>query len=226
MNLKLTLSVDDVNPLKGYRILGDKTETWFKKLNEDYGVKFTLFCPSNYHNQVPISQHKEWIQELNSISWVELASHGHYHMTSDPQRFGECEWAEITDEKPATQRLEMMLHEWNCCDITPVGFRFPGWLSSKESKLVIDNYFDYVAIHYEHNLNMKWYYAKTFFGHDGIQQENISVHNGDMIMFQSHIAGKHNHNVWNEQNYEQLRLSLDYLFETFEIEPKTLKECL
>lgn len=89
----------------------------------------------------------------------------------------------------------------------------------------MDRCFNYVAIHYEHNRNLQWN-CKTFFGHDGIQQENISIHNEDMIMFQSHIAGKHNHNVWNEQNYEQLRMSLDHLFSTYDVTPKLLKECL
>ncbi|NDB86341.1 MAG: hypothetical protein EB127_27135 [Alphaproteobacteria bacterium] len=72
---------------------------------------------------------------------------------------------------------------------------------------------------------MKWK-CKTFFGHDGIQQENIAIHNENMIMFQSHIAGIHNHNVWNQHNYEQLHLSLTHLFESQEVTPKTLKECI
>lgn len=226
MNLKLTISCDDINPHPKYRLLGTPAEKWFRQLNDEFGVKFTCFVPSCYHGKYPISDHKEWIRELDSIEWLELAAHGHFHQTSDPKRFGECEWAEIGDEKIATNRLEEMLNEWNSCDIELFGFRFPGWVGSRKAKLIIDNYFDYVAVHYEHNGNMEWYYAKTFFGHDGIQQEHISIHNGDMIMFQSHIYGNHNHNVWNEQNYEQLRLSLTHLFENYTIEPKLLKECL
>ena len=228
MNLRLTLSVDDVNPLKGYRILGDKTETWFRKLNEDYGVKFTLFCPSNYHNQAPISQHKEWINELASLEWLELAGHGHFHMTSDPQKFGECEFFEIKTIDVALERVKMIYNEWLECGLNvekKIGWRNPGWLCSEASNHVLQRNFSYAAIHYEHNQGLNWI-CNTFFGHDGIQQENISIHNGDMIMFQSHIAGKHNHNVWNEQNYDQLRLSLDHLFENYQIEPKLLNECL
>ena len=48
------------------------------------------------------------------------------------------------------------------------------------------------------------------FGHDGIHETDISTHNGK-IMFQSHIAGEWNDNVWNESNYKQLRLSLSHL---------------
>lgn len=224
MNLKLNIACDDVNPLKGYRILGDKTETWFRKLNEDYGVKFTLFIPSNYHAKAPISQHKEWVQELNSIEWLELSAHGLLHDTADRTKWGECEMFEPNPLIAGV--INDMLGEWyEAIGNYPRGFRPPGWLCSENAKNTLEKCFDYVAIHYEHNQGMQWQ-CKTFFGHDGIQQENISIHNEDMIMFQSHIAGKHNHNVWNEQNYDQLRLSLDHLFENYNIEPKLLKECL
>lgn len=233
MKLRLNLACDDVNPLKGYRILGDKTETWFRKLNEDYGVKFSLFIPSNYHNEAPISQHKDWIQELNSISWVELASHGHYHMTSDPQRLGECEMFEPNPLIAGV--INDMLGEWHdSIGCYPAGFRPPGWLCSENAKNTLEKCFEYVAVHYEHNRELNWN-CKTFFGHDGIHQTNISIHNitddgqgnqTGMIMFQSHIAGNHNDNVWNEKNYEQLRMSLDYLFANYNIEPKLLKELI
>ncbi len=245
MNLKLTISIDDVNPLKGYRILGDKTEKWLRQLNEDYGVKFSLFIPSNYHNKAPISQHKEWIQELNSISWVELAAHGHFHMTSDPQRFGECEMLELDTLQKCEDRFVVMIGEWFHCGIKPCGWRNPGWLCNANWNEYLNTvptfeddvknwWFKYTAVHYEHNRGLNWN-CKTFFGHDGIHQTDIRIHNTTddaqrnqtgMIMFQSHIFGNHNDNVWNEKNYEQLRMSLDYLFENYNIEVKTLKECV
>ena len=46
-----------------------------------------------------------------------------------------------------------------------------------------------------------------------------------MIMFQSHIAGDWNDNVWNEDNYKQMRLSLSHL-KQYKPKFKTLKECL
>ena len=72
---------------------------------------------------------------------------------------------------------------------------------------------------------MPWL-CKTFYGHDGIHTTDIKVHNGDMVMFQSHIAGDWNDNIWNESNYEQMRLSLQFLTNTTEITFKTLEECL
>ena len=44
-------------------------------------------------------------------------------------------------------------------------------------------------------------------------------------MFQSHIAGEWNDNVWNEANYKQMRLSLSYLKDQG-AKFKTLSECL
>ena len=43
-------------------------------------------------------------------------------------------------------------------------------------------------------------------------------------MFQSHIAGEHNDNVWNEQNYKQLRMSLQHLVKLYNTEFKTMSE--
>ena len=237
MKLRLNIACDDVNPKKGYRLLGEPAEKWFRQLNEEFGCRFTLFVPSNYHNQFPLSAHKEWVREVASIEWLELAAHGHFHMTSNSKQFGECEFAELTFQQ-ADDRISMMWEEWDDVDIIPKGFRPPGWLISSESHKALNEFkvnfrpslwdypwFDYVAIHYEHNRGMVWN-CKTFFGHDGIQQENISIHNEDMIMFQSHVAGNHNHNVWNEANFNQLHVSLEYLYKNYEIEPKLLKECI
>lgn len=233
MNLKITVSIDDVHPQKGWRVLGDQSEKWLRSLNEEFGTKFTLFIPSNYHGQYPISQHKEWVNELASIDWIELAAHGHFHQTSDPKRFGECEWFELEDRNIIRDRFSQCLDIWyECLKCNPKypmglpsGWRNPGWLCSVQSKEFLENRFKYVALHYEHNHNLQWN-CKTFFGHDGIQQENISIHNGDMVMLQSHIAGSWNHNVWNQENYEQLRLSLEHLIEEHNCEFKTLNECL
>ena len=60
------------------------------------------------------------------------------------------------------------------------------------------------------------------FGADGIHTTDISTHEG-RIMFQSHIAGDWNDNCWNKTNYEQMRLSLDYL-KSQDAQFKTIQE--
>lgn len=227
MNLNLSISVDDVNPQLGWRILGDKAEKWFKQLNDEFGIVFNLFVPSNFHAQFPLSEHKEWVKELSSVLYFSLEAHGHYHQTTDPKQYGECEFAQLTKPWEIAKRLGWLKNEWESCgiDIAQLGWRSPGWLCSENSKVQIERTFKFAALHYEHNHNLKWN-CKTFFGHDGIQQENISIHNGNMIMYTSHIAGNWNRNVWNEENFKQLRISLTHLFENYQITPKFLKECV
>lgn len=225
--LKINIACDDTNPSPQYRVLGTPVETWMSSLNEEFGVVFDIFIPSCWHKEWPITAHKQWIAELTDVKYLSINCHGHYHMTGNPMNYGECEWFELQDTQQIKERIDMMRNEWGECgfNLSEMGHRNPGWLCSPESKNELEREFKYVALHYEHNNNLKWK-CRTFFGHDGIQQENISIHNNDMIMFQSHVAGKHNHNVWNQQNYEQLRLSLTHLFENYQIEPKFLKECL
>lgn len=230
--LDLTISIDDVNPKNGWRILGDDPEVWLRKLNEEFGVKFTLFIPSNYHKQWPLSENKEWIKELASIEWLELAAHGHYHLCDNPAQYGECEWFELGRHE-AKYRFDEMCAEWaESLDWFPMGWRSPGWLLNPHNQDIIDQNFDYVAVHYEHNRGLKWNSPKVFFGADGIHQTKLDLHNTNlddkvsMIMFQSHIAGHWNDNVWNQVNYEQLRASLQFLFDTYDITNKTLGECV
>lgn len=236
MNLLINIAIDDCNPLKGYRILGEKPEKWLRELNERFGAKFTLFIPSNFHNQAKLSENKEWVKELNSIPYFELAAHGFYHDTSDRSKWGECEFFEIKGIDVALERVQMIYDEWNACGLgfEKLGWRSPGWLTSESSKHVIERNFKYAAIHYEHNQGMDWI-CKTFFGHDGIDKTEIGIHNihyldpenpVGTVMFQSHIAGNHNDNVWNQLNLDQLRLSLEHLIQTQNCQFKTLKECL
>lgn len=228
MNLRICISIDDVHPQAGWRILGDPTEHWLRSINKKYGAKFTCFVPSNYHDRYPLSGHVEWVKELGSIDWIELAAHGHYHHTSDPARFGECEFVELQKMHDVLNRLRMMFDEWDTVDYLPIGWKSPGWLTSQNTASLIPIQFDYASVHDEHSNDVRWGRSdfKIFKGHDGIHQTDISIHNGDMIMLSSHIAGGWNDNVWNQMNYEQLCLSLEYLTEKYNCEFKTLKECL
>ena len=88
---KLNISIDDVNPKKGWRILGEPTEDYLRKLYDTFGAKTTLFIPSNHHGDSPISEHQGWIDELRSLPYIELAAHGHYHNTTNSLAWGECD---------------------------------------------------------------------------------------------------------------------------------------
>ena len=123
--------------------------------------------------------------------WVELAAHGHYHQC-EREDIGECEFFELDTEEKALQRISDCLSEWEKVGIKPSGWRNPGWLGHPNAVKVLGKYFDYSAIHQEHNHGLVWD-CKTFEGEDGIHKtDSINIWNGNVFMFQSHIAGKTN----------------------------------
>jgi hypothetical protein len=221
--MKLTISIDDIHPEKGWGVEGDECMYYLDELNKEFGAKFTLFIPSNYHHKAKLSENKDWIDWLKSKGYFELAAHGHYHQC-EKQGIGECEFAELDTTEKVEDRLNKCITEWNAVNHKPLGWRNPGWIATYKAVEVLGKAFDWSAIHYQHNMNFKWV-CHTFYGADGIHETDISIHNNDMIMFQSHIAGEWNDNIWNEANYNQMRLSLKELSKQ-DIVYKTLSECM
>ena len=221
--IKLTIAIDDVHPEQGWGLPGDKCMDYLDMLNKEFGAKFTLFIPSNYHNKFPLSAHVDWINWLKSKNYFELAAHGHYHLC-ERDDIGECEFLELNTEQKVIDRLNLLSYEWEAVGHTPIGWRNPGWLTHPIAVKYLCDKFKYAAVHYKHNRGLDWAPCKMVFGHDGIHETDIKLHNGNTIMFQSHIAGDWNDNVWNENNYEQLRISLKYLTENNNVEFKTLAE--
>ena len=220
--INLTIAIDDVNPKKDWRILGDKTEKYLFDLNKEFGAKFTLFIPSNHHNTGRLSQNVGWLKELNDSGIFELAAHGHYHQTSDPTKYGEMEFFDMTEQE-CIDRLFLLQDEWSSTGISPEGWRNPGWMCQQHCIPHLSKIFKYSAVHYQHNHNFQWG-CKMIFGADGIHETNISLHGENNIMFQSHIFGEWNKNTWNDQTYNQIRLSLDHLTKNHQIQFKTINE--
>ena len=221
MDLKITISIDDLHPEQGWGCEGDKCVEYLEKLHKEFGCKFNLFIPSNYHGKYPLSEHKEWVDFWKRRKWVEIAAHGHYHQC-ERDDIGECEFFELDTEEKALQRISDCLSEWDKVGIKPRGWRNPGWLAHPNAIKVLGNHFDYSAIHEEHNHGIEWD-CKTIFGADGINETDIKLHDG-VVMFQSHIAGDWNDNVWNEQNYLQIRESLKFLTENYNVTFNTIEE--
>jgi hypothetical protein len=216
----VTIAIDDIHPEKDWGLPGDECMYYLDELNKEFGAKFTLFIPSNYHNRYPIGEYKDWIDWLQSLKYFELAAHGHYHVCKRTD-IGECEFFELDNDAIVTDRIQLMLNEWEKVKYRPIGWRSPGWLAHPVAVKHLSKYFKYAAVHYEHNHNLQWG-CKMIFGADGIHETHISLHEG-RIMFQSHIAGNHNDNVWNQHNYQQLKLSLQYLND-YNLKYKTLGE--
>ena len=218
------IAIDDLHPEEGWGCEGDKSVGYLEELNKEFGCKFTLFIPSNYHGKYPLSKHKDWIDFWKSKDWVELAAHGHYH-GCESKDFGECEFLELDSQVKSSERLKLCLDEWSKVGIRPMGWRNPGWLASNESINVISNNFIYAAVHDEHDKNIKWG-CKTFFGSDSIAENNSIGLHGDKFIFQSHIAGDWNDNIWNRQNYENFRNILKYLEKSYKLDYCTLGESI
>tara|TARA_Y100000310_G_C20486050_1_gene716906 strand:- start:167 stop:832 length:666 start_codon:yes stop_codon:yes gene_type:complete len=219
--LDVIIAIDDLHPEQGWGCEGDASVVYLENLWEEFGCKFTLFVPSNYHDNYPLSKYKDWVNFWLSKDWAELAAHGHYHMCDD-KRYGECEFLEINSWGLAEQRVAECLTEWHRVGYKPKGWRNPGWVAHPESIKIIDKYFDYVALHSVHNRGVEWK-SKMFFGCDSINKTDVSILD-NRIMFQSHIAGDWNDNIWNSDNYEQFKVSLDFLVNNNEIEFKTMGE--
>ena len=217
------IAIDDLHPQEGWGCEGDESVGYLEELNKEFGCKFTLFIPSNYHGKYPLSEHKDWVDFWKGKEWVELAAHGHFHKCERTD-IGECEFFELDTEDKASQRIGECLSEWEKVGYKPKGWRNPGWLAHPNAIKVLGNYFDYSAIHEEHNHGISWG-CKTFVGCDGIHEtDKVNIHNNDTFMFQSHIAGDWNDNIWNKENYKNFKNILEFLSREYELEYKTLGE--
>ena len=221
MDLKITISIDDLHPEQGWGCEGDKCVEYLEKLHKEFGCKFNLFIPSNYHNKYPLSEYPEWVDFWKNKDWVELSAHGHYH-ACERTDIGECEFAELDTEEKAEERIQKCLNEWQSVGYIPKGWRNPGWIAHPTAIKALGKHFKYAAVHKQHNQGMSWD-CKTIFGADGINETDIKLHNG-VVMFQSHIAGDWNDNIWNEENYENFRNVLKYLSEQYELQYKTFNQ--
>lgn len=218
---KLNISIDDVNPKKGWRILGEPTEDYLRKLYDTFGAKTTLFIPSNHHGDSPISEHQGWIDELRSLPYIELAAHGHYHNTTNSLAWGECEFAEINSIESAKTRIQLLLQEWMGVNYIPHVWKSPGWLASRQSVQVLDQYFKYAVIHPQHNQNLMWK-CKVINSTDYFPPNSFPGTSTNLFIL-SHIHGKHD-NTWNENFYSYTNTLLTQLHEHITLKHVFIKE--
>lgn len=224
--LNVAICIDDVNPKKGWAIQSERTEEYLADINSTFGAKFNLFIPSNYHGSEPLRLNKDWVRWLTSKPYFEVSAHGHYHNCKNPM-IGEQEFLEL-DYGSAIDRIDMMRLEWSFVgmDISQMGFRMPGWGCSQGSADAAAESFSYLAAHREINFGITLP-VKTLYGSTGIHEsENLGIESTNTVMFQSHICGNWNRNVWNENNYEHFRSVLSYLSSVYKLNFVNLRDII
>ena len=221
MKNNVVVAIDDVHPEKDWGVEGDVQVEYLKELNKKYGVKFNLFIPSNYHDKYPLT--KEFVDFWKQYDWIEMSNHGHYHACKN-EGVGEMGFFELTTGE-ANQRIQESLSLWEECGYKPHGFRAPGWGLTQDTANVVSSYFQWIAGHEEINKDIVWPSdTKVFVGCDGINEPNSLSLYGNTFMFQSHINGTHNDNVWTDQNYIHFDHVLDYLLTQYKLQFVTISE--
>ena len=170
---------------------------------------------------------KDWVSYWKQFDWVELANHGHYHDTKKYtfEQIGDQEFLEL-DFVEATERIQESLELWEQCGHKPKGFRAPGWGIQQDAAYAVSNYFEWIAGHEHINQGIDFKNVpKYFVGADGIHEtDNINLY-GETFMFQSHIQGDWNDNVWSEENYLHFQQVVKYLLSQYnELQFKTISE--
>lgn len=211
MQLKLNISIDDVNPKPGWRIIGEPVQKYLEDLHKQYGVKVTLFIPANHHGDAQLSKNKSWIQELRDLKFIEFGAHGYYHNTKDSNKWGECEFGELSSKHEISWRIHSLINEWNSCDILPKVWKSPGWLTSRESVAALGSWFKYAVIHPQHNHNLMWQ-CQTINASDFFPPNSFPSMDCNMFIL-SHIHGRHD-NVWNENFFNHVQNVLNHINST------------
>ena len=221
--MNLVVGIDDLHPEQGWGCEGDVQVDYLKSLNDEFGVKFTLFCPSYYHHKYNLTE--DWVSYWKQFKWVELANHGHFHDCKkfSKEQIGEQEFLELNYDE-ATERIQESLDLWAQCGHIPKGFRSPGWGITQDAATAVSSYFDWVAQHEQINKGIQ-FNTKHFVGADGIHEtDNINLY-GQTFMFQSHIQGDWNDNVWSEENYLHFQKVIKYLLSQYKgLQFKTISE--
>ena len=216
------VAIDDIHPEQGWGVEGDVQVQYLENLHHNFGVKFNLFVPSNYHDKFPIT--KEFVDFWTQHDWIELSNHGHYHACKQ-EGIGEMEFYEL-NYSDAVQRIQESQDLWKSCGYTPKGFRAPGWGIQQDAAYAVSNYFEWIAGHEHINQGIDFKNVpKYFVGADGIHEtDNINLY-GETFMFQSHIQGDWNDNVWSEENYLHFQQVVKYLLSQYnELQFKTISE--
>jgi hypothetical protein len=207
-------SVDDAHPEQGWCNGRDEQSEYLNYLNEEFGAKFTLFVPANYHYKFPVSEHPDFFKYWNDRKdWAELASHGYSHLIAGTSR--ETEFDSLRETEEIKERFNKILYEWNLIGHRPVGFKTPGWLITRESLQWAEHYFQYVVSHPNHRHDNTINPLTEMFHIDLNDRVILHAHaNNSKMARNANNINAENFQGWREQIVELKRL-YDCKFMTF-----------
>lgn len=214
MTLKIIIDVDDVRPENFAGLLGFKGPLgYLKKLNEEFGAKFTLFVPVNWHGQFDIRKNKEWFKNLAKEDFIELACHGLEHKASE-EHYKDMEYINVTDEEFDESILKQIV-AFQKLGVDPKGYRPPGWAIKPSHYKILAKYFKYVADHHIGILPIKTREGLLRVPYIvSIDNLNSTHYNEGLLILHSHVTGMEgSENCWSQETFEKIREFLHTLIE-------------
>ena len=213
--LKVAFSCDDIHPEVGYGLLFENGPLkWLKKLNEEFGCKFTVFMVPFWYGkkEFHLENNLTWVEEFKKLDFIEVAQHGLVHMTNEPNKYGEMEFMTLNPQE-VEKHIVVGKQIFQKVGFDVVGFKAPGWgIPNITYDILKKHKFTYIADHFVGTKPIDhqgiWRVPYTFtinqIYHDLYQDDNLILH--------SHISPKGgNLNAWNESLYNSVRAYLQHL---------------
>ena len=219
--------MDDIHPEIGYGLLKNSDQfSYLKKLNNEFGLKFTLFTVPVWHGRddMDIRKHMKWLDWIQSEGFYEIAIHGVTHKGIKPE-FGAMELYGISEEQ-TFNILKTSKDLFKMCGLKCKGFKVPGWVASNDVyKHLKTNGFDWIADHIlgEDIITLS----------NGLIQVpyNCNIENlehaypNKTAIFHSHISPKEgNKNGWTKELYLSTKNYLIELQKKYKLVPLTFSE--
>jgi len=224
--IKIAFSVDDLAPKPGYGLLFDNDPiVYLKKLNEEFGCKFTMFTIPLYEGnpQYSLENNAGWCEKIKKIPYFEIASHGLTHTAQKPE-WGAQEFLGI-DIKEAAMRLEESKNIFRRVGIQIEGGKMPGWFIAPEHyniykdlgyKYIGDHFIGTKIINQNGLIKVPYTFTINKIYHDEVE---------DYLILHSHVSPiGGNLNAWTKENYETVRTYLKHMHKKYKVEYIFIKD--
>jgi len=231
--IKLAISVDDIHNEEGFgKYPHEKPMKFLKDLNEEFGLKFTLFVVPCWHGKYQLDgELLEFLKE--NQEWIEVSAHGFTHYHKNPKHS-----MEFKDLKPEEiyRSVNFSAHTFKSKGLVPKGFKAPGWFFPEPMlKLIIQN-FEYIMEDFrgtrpiyiklpKGRLFRRVPFTESIHEIGRIDWSLADLEESDSIILHSHFGvGKSNPNNWNDELFEKVRWLVKKLNEKYEVVPTFVGE--